>query len=92
MSGRDRSTEERLRALAESGELSGLPGEGRPFAREDLEGDDARWAAFRIMRNKNVIPPWSQARMEIDEEIVRLRKRTADHHTWLRSRERSCGG
>jgi hypothetical protein len=87
MSGRDHSTEERLRALAESGELSGLPGEGRPFAREDLEGDDARWAAFRIMRNNKVIPAWSQARIEIDQEIARLRTHAAAHNAWLRSRE-----
>ena len=82
-----RSMEERLRELAESGALSGLPGEGRPFAREDVEGDDTRWAAFRLMKNNKVIPAWSQARIEIDVEIARLRTRAAAHLTWLRSRD-----
>jgi hypothetical protein len=82
-----RFMEERLRELAESGERAGLPGEGRPFARGDLEGNDARWAAFRLMKNNKVIPAWSQARIELDGKIARLRTRAAAHPTWLRSRE-----
>jgi len=81
------SLEERLRELADSGALSGLPGEGRPLAPEDLGGDDARWAAFRLMKNNKVIPAWSQARIDIDEEIARLRRRAAAHLGWLRSRD-----
>ena len=79
--------EERLRELAESGALSDLPGEGRPFAREDLAGDDTWWAAFRLMKNNKVIPAWSQARIEIETEIARLGMRAAAHLTWLRSRD-----
>jgi len=69
-------SEERLRELADAGELSGLPGEGRPFAREDLAGGGASWAAFRIMKNNKVIPAWSQARLDIDAELDRLRDRS----------------
>lgn len=80
------SIEERLRKLAESGELSGLPGEGRPFTPEDLGGDDPRWAAFRLMKNNQVIPVWSQARMEIEDELARLRARARAHRAWLERR------
>jgi hypothetical protein len=80
------SIESRLRALAEAGELSGFPGEGKPFAREDLEGDDARWAAFRLMKNNKVIPAWSQARIEIDAHVGRLKRSAAAHRTWLAAR------
>jgi hypothetical protein len=77
------SIESRLRALAEAGELSGFSGEGKPFAREDLAGDDARWAAFRLMKNNKVIPAWSQARIEIDAHIAHLERSVAAHRTWL---------
>ena len=80
--------EERLRRLAEAGELSGLPGEGRPFAAEDLAGDDASWAAFRLMKNNRVIPGWSQDRIDIDRELDRLRSRCRAHRSWLIARAR----
>jgi len=73
--------EDRLRALADAGDLSGPPGEGRPFAREDLEGGGASWAAFRLMKNNRVIPAWSQARLEIDEELDRISARCRGHRT-----------
>jgi hypothetical protein len=78
--------EERLRKLAETGELAGLAGEGRPFAREDLEGDDTSWAAFRLMKNNKVIPVWSQERIDIDAELHRLRARCRAHRDWLAAR------
>jgi Domain of unknown function (DUF1992) len=78
--------DERLRKLSEAGELSGLPGDGRPFKREDLEGDDATWAAFRLMKNNKVIPAWSQERIDIDAELDRLRARCRGHHAWLEAR------
>lgn len=78
--------EERLRKLAEAGELTGLPGEGRRIAAEDLEGDDARWAAHRLMKNNKVIPAWSQERIEIDAELERLRARCRGHRGWLDAR------
>src|SRR5260221_9988024 len=75
--------EERLRKLAESGELTGLPGEGRPFARGDLEGDDTSWAAYRLMKNNKVLPAWSQSRIDIEDELQRLRMRCKSHQGWL---------
>jgi len=78
--------EERLRKLAETGELTGLPGEGRPFAPEDLAGDDASWAAFRLMKNNKVIPAWSQERLDIDRELDRLRGRCRSHRAWIEAR------
>ena len=80
--------EERLRRLAEAGELTGLPGEGRPFAAEDLAGDDASWAAFRLMKNNRVVPGWSQDRMDIDTELDRLTSRCRAHRSWLSARAR----
>ena len=82
----DRGVEERLRQFAEEGRLSGLPGEGQPFARADLDGDDARWAAFRLMKQNKVLPAWSQARIEIEEELERLRQRARRHRAWLAGR------
>lgn len=55
----------------------------RPFTREDLNGDDASWAAFRLMKNNKVIPAWSQARIDIDAELDRLRARCGAHRAWL---------
>ena len=83
---RDGGMEARLRDLVGSGELSGLPGEGRPFRPEDLAGDDATWAAFRLMKNNEVIPVWSQERMEIDAELDRLRARIRGHRAWRAAR------
>jgi len=82
----DPRIEERLRRLAEAGELAGLPGEGRPFTRADLEGDDTSWAAFRLMKNNKVIPAWSQERIDIDAGLVRLRTRCRGHRAWLEAR------
>ena len=78
--------EERLRKLVDSGELTGLPGEGRPFARDDLEGDDVTWAAQRVMKNNKVLPAWSEARIGIDDELRRLRARCGSHREWLAAR------
>ena len=75
-----------MRELADSGELSGLPGEGVPFRREDLAGDDGSWAAFRLMRNNRIIPVWSQERIDIDAEQDRLRAGCRAHRDWLAAR------
>ena len=78
--------EERLRKLAEAGELTGLPGEGQPFSREELQGDDTSWAAFRLMKHNKVIPAWSQERIDVDAELDRLRSRCRGHRSWLDAR------
>ena len=82
----ERSVEERLQRLSEDGELSGLPGEGMPFAPDQLAGDDERWAAFRIMKNNGILPAWATLRHEIDAEHALLRRRATAHERWLTSR------
>ena len=82
----ERSVEERLRRLAADGGLSGLPGEGRPIDPGELDGDDERWAAFRLMKNNKVRPAWSDARAAIDAERERLARRVRAHRAWLTAR------
>lgn len=54
----DRIVEERIRAAAERGELSGLPGEGKPLPDEDLVliPEEMR-LAIRVLRNAGISPP-----------------------------------
>lgn len=77
--------EDRLREFAESGELSGLPGEGLPLP---LDGDFAgeRWAAFRVMQQNRILPPWAAARREIDTGTADLVRRINAHTAWLAAR------
>lgn len=54
----DRIVEERIRAAAECGDLSGLPGEGKPLPDEDMAmvPEEIRMAV-RILRNAGIPPP-----------------------------------
>ena len=58
MSAIDRLIEERIRAAVERGELSGLPGEGRPLQHEDLTlvPEEMRMA-IRVLKNAGIPPP-----------------------------------
>lgn len=58
MSVLDQLIEERIRAAVERGELSGLPGEGRPLPDEDLSlvPEELRMA-IRVLRNAGIVPP-----------------------------------
>ncbi|MDP9266416.1 MAG: DUF1992 domain-containing protein [Chloroflexota bacterium] len=79
--GLERSIEERLRRMSETGELARLPGEGRPLP---LEGDDGpQWAAFHLMKNNRVLPQWADMRKEIDAERARLLARVRRHLAWV---------
>jgi hypothetical protein len=81
----EHGVEMRLREMAESGELSGLPGEGKPFAdRDDASGD--RWAAAHVMKNAGVVPEWSELRIEIDARRDALVARVRRHLAWMGSR------
>lgn len=68
------------------GAFSGLPGEGRPLAPERLAGDDDHWAAFNLMKNERLIPPWSHERIVIEAALAGLRRRVAAHREWLVAR------
>lgn len=77
--------EQRLRELAERGDLSGLPGEGRPLPPEEGQPGD-RWAAFRVMQQNKLLPPWAAERREIEAVRAGLERRAAAHATWLVAR------
>lgn len=82
----ERGVEERLARMAEAGELSGLPGEGRPFPDRGPDAAGDRWAAYRIMANNKVLPTWAQLRREIEAERERLQRAGRAHREWSRQR------
>lgn len=82
----ERGIEERLARLAESGELSGLPGEGRPFPDRGPDQAGERWAAFRLMKNNAVLPDWAQLRRDIEDEVERLERLARSHRRWAERR------
>jgi hypothetical protein len=77
--------EGRIRELADSGALRGLPGEGKPI-RDDDHGTDEGWAARRVMRQAEAVPAWIDLRREIDERRARITRRLASHRQWLHDR------
>ena len=80
----ERSVEERLRRMSEAGDLTGLPGEGRPLPLEGADGP--QWAAFHLMRNNRLLPHWAQMRKEIDAESERLAAAVRRHAEWAERR------
>jgi hypothetical protein len=76
-----------LSELAESGQLRGLPGEGKPLSDDDPI-HDAGWAARHLVRQSKASPEWAVLRREIDEQRARIKRRLAAHHEWLRDRTR----
>jgi hypothetical protein len=54
----DQIAETRIREAIERGELSGLPGEGRPLQLDDDSAipEELR-AAYRILKNAGFLPP-----------------------------------
>ncbi len=64
----DELAEQRMREAEARGELSGLPGEGRPL---DLDDDafvpEHLRMAYRVLRNANCLPPELEQRREIRE-------------------------
>lgn len=78
----EHGVEQRLADLAAAGELSGLPGEGKPFADRGPDQAGERWAAFRLMSGNRVLPAWAQLRREIEDEIVRLERAGMAHRAW----------
>lgn len=82
----ERGVEERIRAMIEAGDLSGLPGEGKPFPKDDEPTDD-RWAARHVLKNERAIPAWAELRREIDASLAALVARTRRHLDWVNARE-----
>jgi hypothetical protein len=82
----ERGVEERLARMAEAGELSGLPGEGRPFPDRGPDAAGDRWAAYRVMANNKVLPCWAQLRREIEAEVERIARAGRAHRDWARQR------
>ncbi len=80
-----------LARMARAGELSGLPGEGRPFADRGPDQAGERWAAFRIMGNNGILPTWAQLRREIEAESERLARVGRMHRDWTRRRQEHLG-
>ncbi len=64
----DQIAETRIREAIERGELSGLPGEGRPLQLDDDSAipEELR-AAYRILKNAGFLPPELQLRKELHE-------------------------
>ncbi len=64
----DQIAEARIREAMERGELSGLPGEGRPLQLDDDSAipEELR-AAYRILKNAGFLPPELQLRKELRE-------------------------
>ena len=83
----ERDVEGRLRELARSGELQGLPGQGEPL-RDDDGGTDEGWAARHLMRQAKVVPEWAELRREIDERTAKIKRRLQVHREWLHDRAR----
>lgn len=73
--------------MADAGALSGLPGEGKPLSPDGGDQAGDRWAAFHVMRNEQVLPPWAELRREIDAEVARLVIRARRHLAWMGERE-----
>lgn len=81
----ERRIEEVLRELAETGELSNVPGEGAPLVDDDPEAGD-RWAARHLAKNAGVTPEFVELRREIAERRERLVRRLRAHRSWLADR------
>lgn len=64
----DQIAETRIREAIERGELSGLPGEGKPLQLDDDSAipEELR-AAYRILKNAGFLPPELQLRKELRE-------------------------
>jgi len=81
----ERRIDDRLRELADMGELTKLPGEGAPLVDDDPGAGD-RWAARHVAKNANVTPEFVELRREIADRRDRLVRRLRAHRAWLEDR------
>jgi hypothetical protein len=78
--------EARIRELREAGELSGLPGEGRPLANDPDDNAGDAWASRHVLRTSGSLPLWSELRRDIAERRLRIVTRLRAHLEWLERR------
>jgi len=78
--------EQRIREMRDSGELSGLPGEGAPLPVDPDNGAGDAWAARHLVRTSRARPEWVVLRQEIEELRSRLAARLRAHQAWLERR------
>ena len=84
----DQIAEAQIRAAIERGELSNLPGEGKPLPLEDtLMIPEELRAAYRLLKNAGFLPPEVQARKDIAEaEQLLLQINDPGEHCRARAR------
>jgi DnaJ-like protein len=86
------SIEKRIREMRDSGELSGLPGEGAPLPHDpDADAGDA-WAARHLARTSRARPEWVTLRQEIETVRSRIAARVRAHLAWLERRHAQLRG
>jgi len=81
----ERRIDEQLRELADTGELSKLPGEGAPIVDDDPDAGE-RWAARHLAKNANLTPEFVELRREIAGRRDRIVRRLRTHREWLADR------
>lgn len=79
--------EARIRELQDAGELTGLPGEGRPLATDPDDAAGEAWAARHVLRTSGAQPLWSELRRDITERRMRIVARLRAHLAWLERRQ-----
>lgn len=75
----DQLAEQHIRAAQEKGELSGLPGEGKPLHLDDdsLVSEELR-SGYRLLKNAGFLPPELEMRREAIELSDLLRNLTPE--------------
>jgi hypothetical protein len=79
--------ESRIRELRDSGELSGLPGEGQPLPTDPDDEAGEAWASRHLLRTSGARPLWSDLRRDITERRARIVTRLRAHLAWLARRQ-----
>ena len=76
-----------MRELRDAGELSGLPGEGRPLPADPDDEAGEAWAARHVVRTAGAQPVWAELRRDITERRVRIVTRLRGHLAWVARRQ-----
>lgn len=78
--------EAQIRELRDAGELSGLPGEGRPLPRDPDDDANDAWAGRHVLRTSGARPVWAELRQDIARRRARILMRLRAHLIWLERR------